>query len=148
LSKVCHIIRTNATGQDLRISNPFKLAAKNMGRPVAFVSFKKAVMGAYAPIDDPTERVYVEYAAALSKRMGIPVPPGVVSWHLSGHKRWRRLVTLAKNAIERHGEAVFQAAAAALYNGDPKPMLDLLYPKALAPVRGASGDRRQGSREG
>jgi len=109
------------------ISDPFKLAAKDMGRPVAFVSFKKAVMDAYAPIDDPTERVYVEYSASLSKQMGVPVPPGVISWHLSGHKRWRRLVALAKHAIENHGRAVFQAAAESLYDGDPKPMIDLLY---------------------
>ncbi len=78
-------------GASGRISDPFKLAAKNMGRPVAFVSFKKAVMDAYAPVDDPTERVYVEYAAALSRQMGVPVPPGVIAWHLSGHKRRHRV---------------------------------------------------------
>ncbi len=112
-----------------RVSDPFKIAAKNIGRPVAFVSFKKAILDAYAPKDDPTERVYVEYAAKLSKQMGIPVPPGVIGWHLSGHKRWRRLVALARHAIEKHGEASFQTAAEVMYNGDPQPMLDMLYPK-------------------
>lgn len=112
-----------------RVTDPFKIAAKNMGRPVAFVSFKKAILDAYAAEDDPTERVYIEKAAELSRKMGIPVPPTVVSWHLSGHKRWRRLFALARHAIEKHGEAAFQAAAEAIYSGNPQPMLDLLYPR-------------------